>query len=94
MRRVGRLLAAGLLAASGGFAHAQQTGEVEGLFVSPLPTPKGDPNAPVRDVDLPDPTAPDGAEDEVSPPETKPAMAAGANAAPSMNSKSKVRRRR
>ena len=43
---------------------------------------------------MPDPTAPDGAEDEVSPPETKPATAASANVAPSTNSKSKVRRRR
>ena len=59
MRRVGRVLAAGVLAASVGLAQAQQSGEVDGLFVSPLPTPKGDPNAPVRDVDLPDPTAPD-----------------------------------
>ena len=41
---------------------------------------------------MPDPTAPDG--DEVPLPETKPALAAGANAAPSTNSKSNVRRRR
>jgi hypothetical protein len=40
-----------------------------------------------------DPTAPDGA-DEVPLPETKPAMAAGANAAPSTNSKSNARHRR
>ena len=43
---------------------------------------------------MPDPTAPDGAADEVPLPETKPAMAAGANAAPSTNSKSNARRRR
>ena len=60
MQRLGRALTAGLLAVSVGTAQAQQsTGEVEGLFVSPLPTPKGDPNAPVQDVELPDPTVPD-----------------------------------
>jgi peptidoglycan lytic transglycosylase A len=43
---------------------------------------------------MPDPTAPDGAANEVPLPETKPAMAAGANAAPSANGKSNARRRR
>jgi membrane-bound lytic murein transglycosylase A len=43
---------------------------------------------------MPDPTAPDGAADEAPLPETKPAKAAGANAAPSANSKSNARRRR
>jgi membrane-bound lytic murein transglycosylase A len=43
---------------------------------------------------MPDPTVPDGTADEVPLPEAKPAMAAGANAAPSVNSKSNARRRR
>jgi hypothetical protein len=43
---------------------------------------------------MPDPTAPDGAAEDVPLPETKPAMAGGATAAPSTNSKSNVRRRR
>jgi peptidoglycan lytic transglycosylase A len=41
---------------------------------------------------MPDPTAPDG--EEVSLPEAKPAVAAGANAAPASNAKSNARRRR
>jgi membrane-bound lytic murein transglycosylase A len=41
---------------------------------------------------MPDPTAPDG--DEVPLPEAKPAIAAGANAAPTANGKSNARRRR
>ena len=41
---------------------------------------------------MPDPTAPDG--DEVPLPEAKPAVAAGANAAPVTNNKSSARRRR
>ena len=62
MRRVGRVLAAGLLAATAGLAHAQQsTGGTEGLFVSPIPAPKGDPNAPTGDTDAPDPTVSDQA---------------------------------
>jgi hypothetical protein len=43
---------------------------------------------------MPDPTVPDDAADEVPSPEAKPAMAAGANAAPPANGKSNVRRRR
>jgi hypothetical protein len=43
---------------------------------------------------MPDPTAPDGAADEVPLPETKPTVAAGAPAPPSTNTKSNVRRRR
>ena len=43
---------------------------------------------------MPDPTVPDGTADEVPLPEAKPAMAAGADAAPSVNSKSNARRRR
>jgi membrane-bound lytic murein transglycosylase A len=43
---------------------------------------------------MPDPTAPDGTTSEVPLPEAKPAMATGANAAPSTNGKSNARRRR
>jgi len=58
---------------------------------APLPPPR--PGLFSFDFDnMPDPTAPDGAAEDVPLPETKPAMAAGA--APSTNSKSNVRRRR
>ena len=44
--------------------------------------------------DMPDPTAPDGATDEVPLPETKPAITAGASATTSANGKPSARRRR
>jgi len=59
----------------------------------PLPPPRPGPFSFNFD-NMPDPTAPDDAAGEVPPPETKPAMAAGANAALSANGKSHVRRRR
>lgn len=44
--------------------------------------------------DMPDPTVPDGATDEVAAPEAKPAIAAGASAVPAANGKSNARHRR
>jgi membrane-bound lytic murein transglycosylase A len=44
--------------------------------------------------DMPDPTAPDGATDEVPLPETKPAITAGASATTSASGKANARRHR